>query len=96
MTEQLTLPEIPPAVSTEVALAVLQEFAPDKLMAAYERNSLLRHVQAGQPVRYWTFIYKYEKIWKVQMPELAAALEQVEAAKAVIAAMREEDDAKTD
>lgn len=96
MPKQLTLPEMNIELSPEIICAVLQQYAPDKLMAAWERNSLLRHVQFGGKPEHWTYMHMYKDTWQVQVPELFAALAAKEAALEAIAALTEEDeDAET-
>jgi hypothetical protein len=89
---QLELYGISKDVAPELILAVLKQYAPDKLMNVFERNSLLRHVQIGGEPSRWYNWYEHKNIAPAQMPALFAALAAKDAALDAIAALQPEDE----
>ena len=86
----IELPGLLGPVPSEFVVAVLKKYAPDKLMNVHERNSLLRHVQLGNPPDSWYYWYKFQDLAPLQMPELLAAVAAKNTAKDAISQLTPE------
>ncbi len=73
---QLELYGISKDVAPELVIAVLQKYAPEKLMPVTDQQDLLRHCQRGNVPETWYWWHRCREIAPLQMPELFSLLEQ--------------------
>lgn len=93
---QLTLPGFSVPIANEIALAVLEKFAPEKLMTVTDKCGLLDHCQRGSKPDTWYWWHRCKDIASLQMPELFEILEQQEKLNKQLQALTvEEKDAAT-